>query len=69
MQRWKQRDNFKFDYKKSQFNNTISVLAIGDKVRKNVLFQDEHSKGADPRWSDEVYTVKAIYGNSILLNS
>ena len=54
---------------KNQFNNTVSDLAIGDKVRKNVLFQDEHSKGTDPRWSDEVFTVKGIFGNSILLNN
>ena len=54
---------------KNQFNNTVSDLAIGDKVRKNVLFQDVNSKGTDPRWSDEVFTVKAIYGNSILLNN
>ena len=54
---------------KNQFNNTVSDLTIGDKVRKNVLFQDVHSKGTDPRWSDEVFTVKAIYGNSILLNN
>ena len=54
---------------KNQYNNTVSDLAIGDKVRKNVLFQDEHSKGTDPRWSDEVFTVKGIFGNSILLNN
>ena len=54
---------------KSQYSNTVSDLAIGDKVRKNVLFQDVHSKGTDPRWSDEVFTVKAIFGKSILLNN
>ena len=38
-------------------------------MRRNVLFQDVHSKGTDPRWSDEVYTVKKIYGNSILISN
>ena len=54
---------------KNQHNNTVSDLVIGDKVRKNVLFQDVNSKGTDPRWSDEVFTVKEIHGNSILLNN
>ena len=54
---------------KNQHNNTVSDLVIGDKVRKNVLFQDVNSKGTDPRWSDEVFTVKAIHGNNILLNN
>jgi hypothetical protein len=49
---------------KNPHNNTVSDLLIGDKVRKNVLFQDVNSKGTDPRWSDEVFTVKAIHGNN-----
>ena len=38
-------------------------------VRRNVLFQDVHSKGTDPRWSDEVYTVKGSYGNTMLISN
>ena len=67
------KDNFEkilnMNIDKNLHNNTVSDLAIGDKVRKNVLFQDAHSKGTDPRWSDEVFTVKAISGKSILLNN
>jgi len=49
-------------------NKTISDLTIGDKVRKDVLFNNKNAKGTDPRWSDAVFSVKGINGQTITLN-
>ena len=49
-------------------NKTVSDLNIGDKVRKNLLFNDKNSKGTDPKWSGKVFTVVKIYGNTIRLD-
>ena len=49
-------------------NSTVSDLNIGDKVRKNLLFNDKNSKGIDPKWSGKVFTVAKIYGNTITLD-
>jgi hypothetical protein len=53
---------------KSQDNFTKTDLAIGDKVRKDVRLSESNTKGTDPRWSDKVFTVKAIKGQTITLN-
>ena len=42
---------------KNRKNKTIRDLNIGDKVRKNLLFNDKDSKGIDPKWSGKVFTV------------
>ena len=42
---------------KNRKTKTISDLNIGDKVRKNLLFNDKNSKGIDPKWSGKVFTV------------
>ena len=42
---------------KNRKNKTISDLSIGDKVRKNFLFNDKSSKGTDPTWSGKVFLV------------
>ena len=34
---------------KNSKNKTISDLTIGDKVRKDVLFNNKNAKGTDPR--------------------
>ena len=53
---------------KQLHNKTVSDLEIGDKVRKTLL-KESHAiiKGTDPRWTDEVFTVKQIHGNTIIL--
>jgi transposase InsO family protein len=53
---------------KSQDNKTKTDLEIGDKVRKDVRVSESNTKGTDPRWSDKVFTVKAIKGQTITLN-
>jgi hypothetical protein len=54
---------------KNQFNRTVSDLSVGDHVRKDVIFNDRSlSKGTDPRWSDEVYEVVKVSGQTIYLN-
>jgi len=53
---------------KKRHNMVVSDLSINDRVRKNVLFNDRLSKGSDPKWSDKIYTVEAIHGNTIILN-
>ena len=59
----------KLNVEKQLHNKTVSDLDIGDKVRKTVL-KGGHQiiKGTDPRWTDEVFTVKQIHGNTIILN-
>ena len=47
---------------------TRTDLQIGDKVRKDVRVSESNTKGTDPRWSDKVFTVKAIKGQTITLN-
>jgi len=49
-------------------NMTISDLVPGDKVRKNVLYNDKYSKGSDPKWSEKVFEVVSMHGNTIILN-
>ena len=47
----------------------MSDLSTDDKVRKNLLTKGHMIvKGTDPRWSDEVYMVKQIHGQTITLN-
>jgi hypothetical protein len=53
---------------KKHDNNMVSDLAPGDKVRKNILFNDKLAKGTDPKWSEKVFTVASSHGNTIILN-
>jgi len=53
---------------KTQDNMTRTDLQIGDKVRKDVRVSESNTKGTDPRWSDKVFTVIAIKGQTITLN-
>ena len=46
----------------------VSDLVHGDKVRKNILFNDRNSKGSDPKWSDKVFTLSSTHGNTVILN-
>ena len=51
---------------KSKENKTISDLNIGDSVR--IKISGIFTKGTEPRWSDETYTVKKVQGTTITLN-
>ena len=53
---------------KNQSNNRVSDLNAGDRVRKNVLFNDKLSKGTDPKWSEKTFSVDSTHGNTIILN-
>jgi len=53
---------------KKHDNNMVSDLAPGDKVRKNILFNDKLAKGTDPKWSENVFTIASSHGNTIILN-
>ena len=59
---------FNINVDKKSHNKTVSDLKVGDKVRKNILFQHKLSKGSDPKWSNKVFTVEEIHGNTIILN-
>ena len=59
----------KLNLDKQVANKTVSDLEVDDKVRKNLLTRAHQiMKGTDPRWSDEVFIVKQIHGNTIILN-
>jgi transposase InsO family protein len=59
----------KLNMDKQLHNKTVSDLEIGDKVRKTMLKGGhEIIKGTDPRWTDAVFTVKQIHGNTVILN-
>lgn len=59
----------KLNVEKQLHNKTVSDLEVGDKVRKTVLKGGhEIIKGTDPRWTDEVFTVKQTHGNTIVLS-
>jgi hypothetical protein len=52
---------------KNQENKTVSDLKINDKVR--VKISGMFTKGTEPRWSDEFYTVKKVNGTTITLSN
>ena len=52
---------------KSRDNHTSSTLEVGDKVRKDIRASESNSKGTDPRWSDKVFTVATVKGQTITL--
>ena len=53
---------------KNRANHTTSTLEVGDKVRKDVRVSESNSKGTDPRWSDKVFTVASVKGQTISLD-
>ena len=63
-------ENYDFIYSlnliKSKENKTISDLSIGDNVR--IKISGIFTKGTEPRWSDETYSVKKVQGTTITLN-
>ena len=52
---------------KSLKNDSVSDLDIGDSVR--ILDKTLFTKGTEPKYSDEIYTVKAVHGKKITLNN
>ena len=62
------RTIYDINYEKSLKNNsTVSDIDVNDKVR--ILTKKQFQKGTESRYSDTVYTVKKINGNSITLNN
>jgi transposase InsO family protein len=53
---------------KNRANHTSSTLEVGDKVRKDVRVSESNFKGTDPRWSDKVFTVASVRGDTITLD-
>ncbi len=61
------RTIYDINYEKSLKNNSVSDLDVKNKVR--ILTKKQFQKGTESRYSDTVYTVKEINGNSITLNN
>jgi hypothetical protein len=62
------RTIYDINYEKSLKNkSTVSDIDVNDKVR--ILTKKQFQKGTESRYSDTVYTVKKINGNSITLNN
>ena len=52
---------------KQMSNNRVSdSMSVGDKVRK--LIKQTFDKESDPKWSDEVFEVRKVSGNSVKLS-
>ena len=59
----------KINLDKMNNNRMVSDLEIGDKVRKYDLFKKSISKPSmTPSWSDKVFIVKQVQGQTILLD-
>ena len=54
---------------KQKANNQMSSLEVDDKVRVSTQGRSALQKGTDPKWSDDVFKVEAVKGNSIKLNN
>ena len=54
---------------KQRDNNQMSSLSVDDKVRVTTMGKSALQKGTDPKWSDEVFTVKGVKGNTISLSN
>jgi transposase InsO family protein len=57
---------YDINYEKSKFNLSISDIEVNDKVR--IKIKGQFRKGTEARYSDEVYTVKKVRGNTVTLN-
>jgi hypothetical protein len=57
----------KINYKKGLKNDTVTDLEIGDKVRINI--KGTFDKGTEPQFSNKVYSVIKIVGQTIYLNN
>jgi hypothetical protein len=57
---------YNINYEKSLFNISVSDIDVNDKVR--IKLKGKFRKGTDTRYTDEVYTVTKVRGNSITLD-
>ena len=57
---------YNINYEKSLFNISVSDIDVNDKVR--IKLKGKFRKGTDDRYTDEVYTVTKVRGNSITLD-
>ena len=57
---------YNINYEKSLFNISVSDIDVNDKVR--IKLKGKFRKGTDARYTDEVYTVTKVRGNSITLD-
>jgi hypothetical protein len=60
------RKIYDINYEKSLYNNAKSSIEVNDKVR--VKLTGAFRKGTEARYSDDVYTVKKVRGNTVTLN-
>ena len=59
----------KINLDKMNKNRRVSDLEVGDKVRKYELFKTSISKASmTPQWSDKIFTVKQVQGQTVLLD-
>ena len=68
-----QPDNYEkvldINMNKSSFNRTTNDLKAGDNVRKTTMKGNSGiNKGTDPKWSDVIYMVVKVKGNTVYLN-
>ena len=61
------RKIYDINHEKSLYNNTKSSIEVNDKVR--VKLTGTFRKGTEARYSDDVYTVKKVRGNTITLDN
>jgi ribosomal protein L21E len=61
------RTIYDINYEKSFYNNVKSDIDVGDKVR--IKLTGKFRKGTDARYTDEVYTVTKVRGNTVTLNN
>ena len=61
------RTIYDINYEKSFYNNVKSDIDVGDKVR--IKLTGKFRKGTDARYTDEVYTVTKVRGNTVPLNN
>jgi hypothetical protein len=57
---------YNINYEKSLFNISVSDIDVNDKVR--IKLKGKFRKGTDARYTDEVFTVTKVRGNSITLD-
>jgi hypothetical protein len=57
---------YNINYEKSLFNISVSDIDVNDKVR--IKLKGKFRKGTDARYTDDVYTVTKVRGNSITLD-
>jgi co-chaperonin GroES (HSP10) len=52
---------------KQPFNKANVDVAVGDRVRKSTRGSKELNKGTDPIWSDDIFKVSKVEGNTVKL--